>query len=122
MKRKWIKKGDKVIIISGNDRGKIGEVLAKAGSRILVQGVNIRKKHSKASREGQKSQIVSIERPIDISNIALCTGNGKKIKLKVAFGQNRSKKLVYLDNGQEVIYRTLRKSINLEPKGENSNV
>ena len=122
MKRKWIKRGDKVMIISGNDRGKIGEVLAKAGSRILVQGVNIRKKHRKATQEGQKSQIVSIEKPIDISNIALCTGNGKKLRLKVVVGQDRSKKLVYFDNGQEVTYRTLRKSIKSERKGKNNNV
>ena len=47
MKQKWIKIGDKVLVLNGNDRGKVGEVLAKKDSRILVQGVNVRKRHTK---------------------------------------------------------------------------
>ena len=72
MKQKWIKIGDKVLVLNGNDRGKVGEVLAKKDSRILVQGVNVRKRHTKARQQGQKSEIVSLEKPIHISNVALC--------------------------------------------------
>lgn len=109
MKQKWIKKGDKVLVISGNDRGNVGEVIAKKGSQILVQGVNVRKRHMKARQQGQKSEIVSMERPIHISNVALCNGDSKKLKLNVKFGKDGSKELIYLDNGKEVSYRTLKK-------------
>ena len=109
MKQKWIRIGDKVLVLSGNDRGKMGEVLAKKDSRILVQGVNIRKRHMKARQQGQKSEIVSLETFIHISNVALCDGNEKKIKLHVKMGKDGSKELVYLDNGKEVSHRILKK-------------
>ncbi|QVL57965.1 MAG: 50S ribosomal protein L24 [Simkaniaceae bacterium] len=111
MKQKWIKKGDKVLVISGNDRGKVGEVIAKKESQILVQGVNVRKRHTKARQQGQKSEIISMEKPIHLSNVALCNGEGKKLKLNVKLGKDGSKDLVYLDNGKEVSYRTLRKPV-----------
>ena len=38
---RWIKKGDKIVVIAGNDRGKTGEVVARQGQRVIVQGVNI---------------------------------------------------------------------------------
>lgn len=111
MKQKWIKKGDKVLVISGNDRGKMGEVIAKKDARILVQGVNVRKRHMKAQRQGEKSEIISMEKPIHISNVALCNADGKKLKLRVKLGKDGSKDLVYLDNEKEISYRTLRKPI-----------
>lgn len=109
MKQKWIQKGDKVLVISGNDRGKVGEVIAKNEKRILVQGVNVRKRHMKAQKEGQRSEIVRIERPIHISNVALCSTDGKKLKLKVKLGSDGAKELVYFDNEKEISYRILRK-------------
>ena len=111
MKEKWIKKGDKVLVISGNDRGKVGEVIAKKGPKVLVQGVNIRKKHLKAREQGQKSDIVSIERPIHISNLAFIDENGKKVKLNVKFAEDGSKHLVYFDQEKECNYRTLKKPV-----------
>lgn len=110
MKQKWIKKGDKVLVISGNDKGTVGEVIAKKESQILVQGVNVRKRHMKARQQGQKSEIVRMEKSIHISNVALCNGDGKKLKLNVKLGEDGSKELVYLDNGKEVSYRTLKKA------------
>ena len=78
MKQKWIKKGDKVLVISGNDSGKVGEVIAKDDTRILVQGINVRKRHMKARQQGQKSDIISLEKPIHISNVALVCKNCKE--------------------------------------------
>ncbi len=108
MKNKWIKKGDKVLVLAGNDLGKVGEVLDRKGERILIQGINVRKRHMKARQQGDKSEIVSMEKPIHISNIALCNNNGKKIKLTSKRSEDGSKELVYTDGGKEVSYRSLK--------------
>ena len=119
MKQKWIKKGDKVLVIGGNDQGKIGEVIAKKDSQIFVQGVNVRKRYMKARQQGQKSGIISMEKSIHISNIALCNSDGKKLKLKVKLGKDGLKDLVYLDNGKEMNYRNLRKPVKLQGQKKN---
>ncbi|MDN3508279.1 MAG: 50S ribosomal protein L24 [Simkaniaceae bacterium] len=109
MSTKWIKSDDKVLIVAGNDKGKIGTVLARKQERILVQGVNVRKKHMKRKSENSKSEIVSIELPVHISNVALCDADGEKIKLKVKMSAEGSKELYYTKGGKEVVYRTVRK-------------
>ena len=111
MKTKWIKKGDKVLIIAGNDKGKVGEVMAKKGERILVQGVNVRKKHMKSRDQNSKSQIVDMEIPIHISNVALCNAEGKKLKLFVKLDEEGGKTLVSFVDGKESIYRKLKKPV-----------
>ena len=66
-----IKKGDIVIVIAGKDRGKSGavlRVLPKKG-RVLVEGVNMVKKHQKSRRRGQQGQIVIRPTPVDVSNV-----------------------------------------------------
>ena len=78
---KWIKKGDRVLVIAGNDRGKTGEVLSRGEERILVQGVNVRKKHMKPTQATQgKGRIIEMEVPIHISNVCLCDKEGKRIQ------------------------------------------
>ncbi len=112
MKNKWIKKGDKVLVISGNDRGKIGVVLSRGKERLVIQGVNVRKKHSKSRSEERKSEIISIEMPIHISNVALCDGDGKKLKLKSETNEKKEKELVYFDKEKKTTYRILKKKMN----------
>jgi large subunit ribosomal protein L24 len=67
-----IKKGDKVVVIAGKDKGKQGEVLSviPAENRAVVSGVNIAKRHTKQTAT-QEGGIVSKSMPIHISNIAL---------------------------------------------------
>ena len=75
-----IKKNDKALIISGKDRGKTGKILRafpKEG-KILVEGVNIVKKHQKPRREGEKGQIIQLPKPIDVSNVKLICPNCAK--------------------------------------------
>ena len=77
-----IKKGDTVKIIAGKDKGKEGKVLlvdAKS-SRVIVEGLNIVKRHSKPSTANQKGGIISKEAPIHISNVALVV-NGETTKV-----------------------------------------
>ena len=66
-----IKKGDKVVVITGSDRGKTGEVLRvlRSEMRVLVQGVNMMKRHTRQS-PGEPGGIIEREAPIHISNVA----------------------------------------------------
>ncbi len=67
-----IKTGDTIIMLSGDDRGKTAKVI-KAFPRegkVLVEGVNVIKRHEKSRREGQKGQIVERPMPVDVSNVA----------------------------------------------------
>ena len=66
-----IKKGDKVVVLSGRDKGKSGEVLrvVRADNRVVVQGVNMMKRHT-APRPGEPGGIVEREAAIHVSNVA----------------------------------------------------
>jgi len=64
-----IKKGDTVKVITGKDKGKEGKVIAIVDGRVLVEGVNMITKHTKASQSNPKGGIVHQESPIDISNV-----------------------------------------------------
>ena len=79
-----IKKGDQVLIISGKDRTKKGKVLRsfpKEG-RILVEGINMRKKHQKPKKSGEKGQIVELPGLIQVSNAKLiCSRCGKAVRV-----------------------------------------
>jgi large subunit ribosomal protein L24 len=66
-----IKKGDTVKILTGKDKGKTGKVLKAfpKENKVLVEGVNIYKKHERARKEGQKGQVVERSVPIQASNV-----------------------------------------------------
>lgn len=88
-----IKKGDKVIVITGKDKGKTGEVLKVlvSESRALVQGINLVKRHTKPSAAGQGG-IVSKEASIHLSNIALAdpkSGKPTRVGFKVEKDGNK---------------------------------
>lgn len=75
-----IKKGDTVVVITGKDKGKTGKVLrvVKKLDRVLVDGVNIKKKHEKARGRTKKGQIIEKPLPIHSSNVALLDPKGGK--------------------------------------------
>lgn len=66
-----VKKGDKVRVISGKDKGKTGTILAAnpKENRVIVEGINIVKKHSKPSQANPQGGINSQEAPIHVSNV-----------------------------------------------------
>lgn len=68
-----IKKGDTIVVIAGANKGKEGKVAEAlpAQSRVVVDGVNMRKRHSKARKSGEKGQIVEYAAPLHVSNVAL---------------------------------------------------
>ena len=79
-----IKEGDNVIILSGNDKGKTGEVLSvlPKTQRVIVKGVNIRKKHVKPRKANEEGGIIPSEFPIHISKVnVVCQKCGKATRI-----------------------------------------
>jgi large subunit ribosomal protein L24 len=68
-----VKKGDTIQVISGKDKGKIGEIsrVIPQTSQVVVQGVNIKTKHVKPRQEGESGQIITFEAPVHSSNVML---------------------------------------------------
>ncbi len=68
-----IKKGDNVKMLSGKDRGKTGKVakVSPSSARIMIEGLNIFKKHARAKRQGETGQMVQVSRSVDASNVML---------------------------------------------------
>ena len=79
-----IKEKDIVLIITGKDRGKTGKVekIIKTKNKVIVAGINILKKNSKATKKNPKGGIISFPAAIDISNVAIvCPKCNKKTKV-----------------------------------------
>lgn len=68
-----VKKGDKVKVITGKDKGKSGKVLAAfpKKDRVLIEGINMVKKHTKPSNINPQGGILNVEAPIHVSNVML---------------------------------------------------
>ncbi|MBJ6985996.1 MULTISPECIES: 50S ribosomal protein L24 [unclassified Devosia] len=77
-----IKKGDKVVVLAGKDKGKTGSVLQifPTENRALVQGINLVRRHQKQTAT-QDSGIFSKEAPIHLSNLAVADANGKPTRV-----------------------------------------
>lgn len=83
-----VKKEDKVFVISGKDKGKTGRVIAAfpRENRVLVEGVNMIKKHAKPSQQNPQGGILTQEAPIHVSNVMLVdpkTGEPTRVGYKV---------------------------------------
>ena len=68
-----IRKGDTVMVIAGDDKGKTGRVLSvdETKQRVLIEKINFVKRHTKARRQGQQGGILEKEAPIHLSNVLL---------------------------------------------------
>ena len=78
-----IKKDDKVIVLSGKDKGKIGKVISAdpKNGKVIVEGVNVATKHQKAKKQGQDGGIIKVETPIYVSKVQLyCDKCGKGVR------------------------------------------
>lgn len=85
-----IKKGDKVIVISGDAKGKTGTVakVDREKMRVVVEGLNMATKHTKPSAQNPQGGIVKEEAPIHISNVALISdGKATRVGRKVVNGE-----------------------------------
>jgi large subunit ribosomal protein L24 len=84
-----IKQGDSVKILSGKDKGKIGEItkISKSTNQVIVKEINIKRKHVKPTREGEVGKISQFEGPIHSSNVMLYSQE-KKIASRVTYKLN----------------------------------
>ncbi|ALS59444.1 MULTISPECIES: 50S ribosomal protein L24 [Pandoraea] len=85
-----IRKGDQVIVLTGKDKAKRGTVLAIDGDKLVVEGVNVAKKHVKPNpMKGTQGGVVDKTMPIHVSNVALVDANGKpsRVGIKVEDGK-----------------------------------
>lgn len=75
-----IKKNDNVIVIAGKDRGKQGKVLRvfREEEKVLVENVNLKKKHQRPRKQGEKGQVIDLPHPVHISNVLLYCGSCKR--------------------------------------------
>ena len=75
-----LKKGDKVIVIAGRDKGKSGVIqkVIPETNRVVVEGINVRKKHQKPTQANPEGNIVEVYAPIDASNVMLEDPKTKK--------------------------------------------
>jgi large subunit ribosomal protein L24 len=86
----YLRKGDHVVVLKGKDRGKDGvvmRVLPKEG-KVIVEGVNVAKKHQKATRATMQAGIIDKDMPIDASNVAILSrGKPSRIGFRVEDGK-----------------------------------
>jgi large subunit ribosomal protein L24 len=99
-----IRKGDQVIVITGSDKGKKGEVVRVAGDRVVVQNINLVKRHTKPNPQaGQAGGIIEREAPIHISNVMLfnsASGKGERVGFKVL--EDGRKVRVFRSSGEAI--------------------
>lgn len=100
-----IKKGDNVIILAGKEKGKQGKIIQvfTSSGKVVVEGLQMRKRHARPRREGEKGQILTIPTPIAVSNVMLvCAKCDKPTKLASRFGEDGGKARVCKKCGEIV--------------------
>ena len=97
-----LRKGDKVVVLTGKDKGKQGEISAvlPKENKAVVDGVNVSIRHTKQSAASQGGRIAKAM-PIDLSNLALIDANGKATR--VGFRMDGDKKVRYAKSTGEAI-------------------
>lgn len=95
-----IKKGDEVIVITGRDKGRRGTVSRVLDGALIIEGINVVKKHTKGNPQaGISGGIVDKEMPIDISNVALFNSKtGKADKVGFKTGDDGKKVRIFKSN------------------------
>ena len=102
-----VKKGDTVVVMSGKDKGAKGKVIeAYPGrERVLVEGVNRIKKHTKISRTERGAQsggIVTQEAPIHVSNVMVVDSDGNPTRVGYRIGEDGKKVRISRRNGKDI--------------------
>jgi large subunit ribosomal protein L24 len=79
-----IKKGDRVVVLSGKDKGKTGEVTRSIPKeqKVIVAGVNVATRHRKPSQANPQGGLEKIEAPLHVSKVAIATADGKPTRVR----------------------------------------
>ena len=98
-----IKKGDKVVVLSGKDKGRTGEVVKAMPkeSKVIVSGVNVHARHRKASQTNPQGGIERKEAPLHVSNVAIATADGKPTRVRFET-QDGKKVRVAVKTGEKI--------------------
>lgn len=99
------KKGDKVIVIAGKDRGKTASIarVLRGENRVLLDGINVVKRHRKPTRQGASGQIIDKPMPIHASNVMLVDPkNGKPTRIKISRNKDGKAVRIAVKSGQEL--------------------
>lgn len=104
---KKIIKGDQVVVIAGKDKGKQGEVIRVLGEKVVVEGVNLVKRHQKPNQmRGIEGGIIVKEMPLAISNVAIFNPESQKadrVGIKLVESEGKVKRVrVFKSNGAEI--------------------
>ncbi|NQV01470.1 MAG: 50S ribosomal protein L24 [Bacteroidia bacterium] len=104
-KKLHIRKGDTVMIITGNSKGQQGKILMveKAKSKAIVEGVNLVSKHTKPNAKNPQGGIVKKEAPVHISNLMLVDGSGNASRITRKIDAKSEKLVRYSKKTGEVI-------------------
>ena len=100
-----LKKGDKVIVVAGKSRGQTGTITKAMPkeNKVLIDGVNMVKRHRKATTRGGSGQIVDIAVPIDVSNVMIADPKtGKPTRVKIVRGKEGERERVATKSGQSI--------------------
>ena len=98
-----IKRGDTVLVISGKEKGKRGEVerVIPAKNRVVVGGVNVRTRHARPSQQNQEGMF-TFEAPIDASNVMLVDGDGNPTRVGYRFDDAGKKVRISKKSGKDI--------------------
>lgn len=90
-----LKRGDIVQVIAGNDKGAVGRILKVYPDKmkVLVEGVNVRKKHTRPTQQNQKGGIVSKEMPIDYSNVLIIDSDKNPTRVGIRIEEKDGKRV-----------------------------
>lgn len=99
-----VRSGDEVIVTTGSDKGRRGKVLRVLTNedRVVVEGVNVRRKHLKPSQQNPQGGVVSLEMPIHISNVSPVDKNGKPTRVRFVKKDDGSKVRIAATTGEEL--------------------
>jgi large subunit ribosomal protein L24 len=99
-----IRKGDRVRVLTGKDRGKEGEVsdVDPRRNKVIVDGINVAKRHQKPTRAMQQGGIIDKAMPIDVSNVALIDTDGKPVRAGFRVDADGTKSRIARRSGGEL--------------------
>lgn len=100
-----LKKGDTVMVIAGKEKGKTAKIVRvfQEENRVILDGINLVKRHRRATRAGAKGQIIDIPQPVHASNVMMIDPkSGKPTRIKITRGKDGERQRVAVKSGQEI--------------------